>query len=282
MSLALRLLPLSRGPPLTLVLRCGKACASGSGLPISRRVHAGAAGRVSLSAFSTERSLKRPGCGPRKAFTCASTRRSCASVVSAAAAASEAGSAAGAEATGRLPVMLLSGFLGAGKTTTLKHILTNQEGLKVAIVVNDVADLNIDQKMLKNINIEESSMVELSNGCMCCSLRNDLVATVLNISKQKSYDLLIIEGTGVALPLGVAASFATDPDLIDAAYLDTVTTVVDAPRFISDVMEAQDLEDIGMGEHEDDSRVVSDILVEQVGHHVFLDPASSCCLSRED
>ena len=234
--------------------------------------HPAAGGRASLSsAFSTERScLKRPGCCPRKAsFTCAPIRRSCASVVSAAASEASGSSSASDEAetsTGRLPVMLLSGFLGAGKTTTLKHILTNQEGLKVAIVVNDVADLNIDQKMLKNINIEEMTMVELSNGCMCCSLRNDLVAMVLNIAKQKAYDLLVIEGTGVALPLPVAASFASDPDLIDAAYLDTVTTVVDAPRFISDVMEARDLEEMGMGAHEDDSRVVSDILVEQVGH----------------
>lgn len=173
-----------------------------------------------------------------------------------------------AEPIAKLPVMLLSGFLGAGKTTTLKHILSNQENLRVAVIVNDVADINIDEKILKDARVHDSSMVELSNGCVCCSLREDLIAVIKTLARKNTFDLLIVEGTGVALPMPVAASFEfVDDDgssLQDVSYLDTITTVVDAPRFVSDVMEAKDLVEVGMEEHEEDNRVVSDILVEQV------------------
>lgn len=178
------------------------------------------------------------------------------------------GRAAAGDVDQRLPVMLLSGFLGAGKTTTLKHVLSNQEGLRVAVIVNDVADINIDERLLERAVVKETSMVELSNGCMCCSLRNDLMTTVAALARRKSFDLLIVESTGVALPLPVAAIFAyeggEEESLTNLAYLDTITTVVDAPRFISDVMESKDLSEVGMSEHEDDLRIVSDILVEQV------------------
>lgn len=180
----------------------------------------------------------------------------------------EASGTSSTEAASRLPVMLLSGFLGAGKTTTLKHVLSNQENLRVAVVVNDVADINIDEKLLKDAKVHDSSMVELSNGCVCCSLREDLISIIRAVAKKNTFDLLIVEGTGVALPMPVAASFEfVDEDgssLQDVSYLDTITTVVDAPRFVNDVMEAKDLAEVGMEEHEEDNRVVSDILVEQV------------------
>jgi G3E family GTPase len=176
----------------------------------------------------------------------------------------------GAESSAKLPVMLLSGFLGAGKTTTLRHVLSNQEGLRVAVVVNDLADVNIDDKMLKGAKVHDSSMVELSNGCLCCSLREDLIAVIRSIAARQAFDLLIVEGTGVALPMPVAASFEFVDEqgrsLRDVSYLDTITTVVDAPRFVNDVMEAKDLAEVGMEEHEEDNRVVSDILCEQVRH----------------
>eukprot|EP00873_Tetraselmis_striata_P018137 jgi/Tetstr1/438401/TSEL_026967.t1 len=191
-----------------------------------------------------------------------------------------------AEPIAKLPVMLLSGFLGAGKTTTLKHILSNQENLRVAVIVNDVADINIDEKILKDARVHDSSMVELSNGCVCCSLREDLIAVIKTLARKNTFDLLIVEGTGVALPMPVAASFEfVDDDgssLQDVSYLDTITTVVDAPRFVSDVMEAKDLVEVGMEEHEEDNRVVSDILVEQVEFADLLLVNKTDCISKDE
>ena len=134
----------------------------------------------------------------------------------------------------RVPIMLLSGFLGAGKTTTLKHVLSNQEGLRIAVVVNDVADINIDEKLLKDATVNETAMMELSNGCMCCSLKDDLVATIRALANRQAFDLVIVESTGVALPMPVAALFAEYADyapseLNEVAYLDTITTGARGP-----------------------------------------------------
>jgi len=185
----------------------------------------------------------------------------------------------------RLPVMLLAGFLGAGKTTTLRRVLANQEGLRIAVIVNDVADINIDEKLLKGAAVQESSMVELSNGCMCCSLKDDLKATITTLARRQAYDLLIIEGTGIALPMPVAALFA-DGDMSEGlssvSYLDTITTVVDAPRFVTDVMEAKDLAEVGLEADREDNRVVSDILVEQVEFADMLLVNKTDCVSEED
>eukprot|EP00951_Prasinocladus_malaysianus_P016355 scaffold127449_cov46-Prasinocladus_malaysianus.AAC.1 len=127
-------------------------------------------------------------------------------------------------------------------------------------------------------------MVELSNGCMCCSLRSDLMAMISALASRKAFDLLIVESTGVALPMPVAATFAYEDEegrcLGDVAYLDTITTVVDAPRFLNDVMEARELQEVGMEEHEDDNRVVSEILVEQVEFADLLLVNKTDCISE--
>ena len=171
----------------------------------------------------------------------------------------------------KLPVTVLSGFLGAGKTTVLSHILNNRDSKKVAVIVNDMSEINIDAAIVKNevsLNHSEEKLVEMSNGCICCTLREDLLIEINKLAKEGRFDYLVIESTGISEPLPVAETFTfADEDgnsLSDVANLDTMVTVVDAVNFLKDYDEAKYLKDTGESLGEDDERSVSDLLVEQV------------------
>lgn len=171
----------------------------------------------------------------------------------------------------RLPVTVLSGFLGAGKTTVLNHILHNREQLRVAVIVNDMSEVNIDAASVQSevtLNRSEEKLVEMSNGCICCTLREDLLIEINQLAKQGRFDYLVIESTGISEPLPVAETFTfADEDgqsLSGVAQLDTMVTVVDAANFFTDYSEAQYLQAKGESLGEDDERTVADLLVEQI------------------
>jgi G3E family GTPase len=171
----------------------------------------------------------------------------------------------------QLPVTVLSGFLGAGKTTVLSHILNNRQGKKVAVIVNDMSEINIDSAIVKNevsLNRSEEKLVEMSNGCICCTLREDLLEEVTKLSQEGRFDYLVIESTGISEPLPVAETFTFEDEngvsLSDVASLDTMVTVVDAVNFIRDYDEAKYLQDTGESLGDEDERSVADLLVEQV------------------
>ena len=171
----------------------------------------------------------------------------------------------------KLPVTVLSGFLGAGKTTILSHILNNREGKKVAVIVNDMSEINIDANMVKSevsLSHKEEKLIEMSNGCICCTLREDLLLEVNKLAKDDKFDYLVIESTGISEPLPVAETFTfADEDgvsLSDVATLDTMVTVVDAVNFLKDYDEAKYLKESGESLGEDDERSVADLLVDQV------------------
>lgn len=171
----------------------------------------------------------------------------------------------------KLPVTVLSGFLGAGKTTVLSHILNNRQGKKVAVIVNDMSEVNIDFSTVENevsLNRSDEKLVEMSNGCICCTLREDLLLEVTTLAKDGRFDYLVIESTGISEPLPVAETFTfSDEDgisLSDVATLDTMVTVVDAVNFLTDYEEADSLQDAGESLGEEDERSVSDLLVDQV------------------
>lgn len=173
--------------------------------------------------------------------------------------------------TGKLPVTVLSGYLGAGKTTVLSHILNNRENKKVAVIVNDMSEINIDSAILKNavtLNHSEEKLVEMSNGCICCTLREDLLIEVSRLAREGRFDYLVIESTGISEPLPVAETFTfadqQGVSLSDVASLDTMVTVVDAVNFLKDYEEASWLRDTGQVSGDDDERSVSDLLVDQV------------------
>ena len=171
----------------------------------------------------------------------------------------------------KLPVTVLSGFLGAGKTTVLSHILNNRQGKKVAVIVNDMSEINIDSAIVQNevsLNRSEEKLVEMSNGCICCTLREDLLEEVNKLAKDGRFDYLVIESTGISEPLPVAETFTfADEDgvsLSDVADLDTMVTVVDAVNFLKDYEEAKYLQETGESLGEEDERSVADLLVDQV------------------
>lgn len=171
----------------------------------------------------------------------------------------------------KLPVTVLSGFLGAGKTTVLSHILNNRQSKKVAVIVNDMSDINIDADTIKSgvsLNHSDEKLVEMSNGCICCTLREDLLVEVGKLAKEGRFDYLVIESTGISEPLPVAETFTFADEngisLGDVATLDTMVTVVDAVNFLNDYEQANDLQDTGESLGEDDERSVADLLVDQV------------------
>lgn len=172
----------------------------------------------------------------------------------------------------RLPVTVLSGFLGAGKTTVLNHVLNNRDHRRVAVIVNDMSEVNIDAALVRdggaNLSRTHEQLVELSNGCICCTLRDDLLKEVAALAGQGRFDYLLIESTGIGEPLPVASTFEfrneAGHSLSDVARLDTMVTVVDAANLLNDYGSSDFLRDRGESLGEDDERTLVDLLVEQI------------------